>query len=207
MQVCEIFSSIQGESTYAGLPCTFVRLAGCNLRCVYCDTHYAYENGMHMSVDDIVREVRRMGIDIVAITGGEPLLQIEEVNKLTRQLFEENCMTLIDTNGSISIRKVDKRAVIIFDIKTPGSGMNDKMDLSQIVFLKPSDEVKFVICNRADYEWARDLLAVHKLLKKCVVLFSPAYHLLEAKILARWIIEDRLNVRLNLQLHKYIGIR
>lgn len=207
MQVCEIFSSIQGESTYAGLPCTFVRLTGCNLRCVYCDTHYAYENGMHMSVDDIVREVRRMGIDFVAITGGEPLLQIDEVNQLTQQLFKEKYRTLIDTNGSISIREVDKSAVIIFDIKTPGSGMKDQMDLSQIEFLKRSDEIKFVICNRADYEWARDLLAVHELIKKCAVLFSPAYQLLETKILARWIIEDRLNVRLNLQLHKYIGIR
>src|SRR5512139_292363 len=150
LRVCEIFTSIQGESTYAGLPCTFVRLTGCNLRCTYCDTQYSYDNGIEMTLTDIIGRVRHAGIKLVEITGGEPLLQREETLLLTRALLDEGYEVLIETNGSRSIRDIDKRAVIILDVKTHGSGMSEEMDFSNFALLKPSDEVKFVICDRAD---------------------------------------------------------
>ena len=203
MKVCEIFASIQGESTYAGVPCTFVRLTGCNLRCGYCDTQYAYDEGNDMSEEDILREVSRFGLRTVEITGGEPLLQ-GSVHRLVKRLLDDGYRVLIETNGSREINEIDRRAVIILDIKTPGSGMADEMNLANLAFLKPTDELKFVISSGADYEWSKEFIRSHGLAGKCSILFSPVRGVLDAQDLSRWIIEDRLEVRLNVQLHKYL---
>jgi 7-carboxy-7-deazaguanine synthase len=204
LKICEIFTSIQGESTYAGLPCTFVRLAGCNLRCLYCDTQYSYSNGIEMTPGYIISRVKLAGADLVEITGGEPLVQKKDTLMLVRGLLDEGYEVLIETNGSLSIREIDTRAVIILDVKTPGSGVSDAMDFSNFDRLKPSDEVKFVICDRADYDWSRDLITTFGLKGRAKILFSPALGMIAPAQLARWIVEDRLEVRLNMQMHKYI---
>jgi len=203
MNVCEIFTSIQGESSHAGIPCTFVRLTGCNLRCSYCDTSYAYYKGKEFTEDEIIKEIRHAGIKLVEITGGEPLLQ-NEVYSLMKKLFDEGYKVLIETNGSQSIKGVDKRAIVILDIKTPGSGMSKEMDFSNLDFIKSSDEIKFVITDRKDYEWSQGIIQSHRLPEKCHLLFSPAFGILPPENLARWMIEDGFNYRLNLQLHRYI---
>src|SRR4030043_1665741 len=203
MKVCEIFSSIQGESSFAGIPCTFIRLTGCNLRCSYCDTSYAYYEGQELTVDEIIREVQRTGINLVEITGGEPLLQ-NEAHLLIKRLIDEGYKVLVETNESQDIKKIDKKAIVILDIKTPGSGMSKEMDFSNLNFIKSSDEIKFVITNREDYEWSKETIQKHKLLGKCHLLFSPAFGILPPENLARWMIDDRLKIRLNLQIHKYI---
>jgi 7-carboxy-7-deazaguanine synthase len=203
MKVCEIFNSIQGESTYAGVPCTFVRMSGCNLRCTYCDTTYAYGEGMDLSEGEIVEEIRKAGFRTVAITGGEPLLQAGVLH-LVEHLLDQGCRVLIETNGSQDTSGIDKRAVVVLDVKTPGSGMSGAMHMSNLSRLKRSDEVKFVLTGREDYEWSRDMIAAHSLLTQCVILFSPAFGILDPVYLARWILDDRLEVRLNLQMHKYL---
>lgn len=203
MKVCEIFASIQGESTYAGLPCVFVRMTGCNLRCTYCDTTYAYEEGAEMSEDEIIESIKSYGIKLVEITGGEPLLQ-KYVLSLIERLLDDGFTVLLETNGSVSIKDVDKRAVIIMDIKTPKSGMFEKMDLLNLKYLKASDELKFVVSDREDYKWVKDFIRYYGLTDKCKILLSPVYDMLSPESLSKWIIEDRLPVRLNLQLHKYI---
>jgi len=203
MKICEIFTSIQGESSYAGMPCTFIRVAGCNLRCSYCDTKYAYYEGFELTENEIINEVELIGARLVAITGGEPLLQ-EETFRLVERLINEGYKVLIETNGTMSIKDVDSRAVIILDIKTPGSGMHDGLDTSNFDYLKSGDEIKFVITGKADYEWAKDVIHEHKLKEKWHILFSPAFGILQPELLIKWMLEDRLDVRLNLQLHKYI---
>lgn len=207
MKVCEIFASIQGESTYAGLPCVFVRMTGCNLRCVYCDTAYAYEEGREMSEDEILKAVSSYGINLVEITGGEPLLQ-RDVLSLMERLIDNGFTVLLETNGSENIQDVDKRVTIIMDIKTPKSGMFERMDLMNLKYVKPDDEIKFVVIDREDYEWVRNFIKDYGLIdglaNKCKILLSPAYGSLSPEDLSKWIIEDRLPVRLNLQLHKYI---
>ncbi len=203
MKVCEIFTSIQGESSYAGLPCTFVRLVGCNLRCVYCDTQYAYGNGFDMSVEEVISHVKLVSVNLVEITGGEPLLQDETLH-LIRNLLNEGYEALIETNGALSIKDIDSRAVIIMDVKTPGSCMSSEMDYSNFEYIKPSDEIKFVICSREDYDWSKKIISDHKLKGRCKILFSPALGMVVPANLARWIVEDRLDVRLNIQIHKYI---
>lgn len=204
MRVCEVFTSIQGESTFAGSPCFFVRLTGCNLRCRYCDTSYAYEGGREMEAGEIVEAVASAGISLVEITGGEPLMQVDEVSGLTSQLLDLGHRVLIETNGSLPIRDIDQRAVVIIDIKTPSSGMADRMDVGNIWHLKGTDEVKFVISGREDYEWSRDMCERYGLPDTCTVLFSPVWGVIEPRQLGAWIIEDRLPVRLNIQLHKYL---
>ena len=203
MKVCEIFTSLQGESSYAGLPCTFIRLSGCNLRCVYCDTQYSYEEGSEMPIDEIRGRVRSAGVDLVEITGGEPLLQ-KDTPLLVRGLLDEGRTVLIETNGSVSIEDIDRRAVVILDVKTPGSGMGGKTDLANFDLIKPTDEIKFVICGREDYEWAKEILSRYGLTEKARILFSAAIGMLAPSDLARWIIDDRLDVRLNVQIHKFI---
>jgi 7-carboxy-7-deazaguanine synthase len=203
MKICEIFTSIQGESSYAGMPCTFIRLTGCNLRCLYCDTAYAYEDGMELTEAEIISEVELIGVPLVTITGGEPLLQ-EETFRLTERLISEGYKVLIETNGTMSIKDIDSRAVIVLDIKTPGSGMWEEMDLSNLDYIKPTDEIKFVITDRADYEWSKDMVQKYNLGSKCQVFFSPAFGILLPESLVKWMLEDRLDVRLNLQMHKYI---
>ena len=204
MKVCEIFTSIQGESTFAGLPCTFVRLSVCNLRCVYCDTKYSYGEGIEMQIDDIVQRVDSEGVRLVEITGGEPLLQEEETILLIRKLLDKGYEVLVETNGSMNISGLDKRATIILDMKTPCSAMSDKMDFTNLEILKKTDEVKFVICSRDDYEWSKKIVSKYGLEKRCKVLFSPCFGILQPRDLASWVIEDRLQVRLNIQIHKYI---
>lgn len=203
MKVCEIFTSIQGESTYAGVPCTFIRFTGCNLRCSYCDTSYAYAEGSEFTEEEIVREVSRLGLKTVEITGGEPLFQ-DGVHGLVKSLLDDGYRVLIETNGSRDIGEVDRRAVLILDVKTPGSGMADEMRISNLDQLKPTDELKFVITSREDYGWSKKFIRAHSLAGKCTILFSPVSGALDARDLSRWIIEDRLDVRLNLQVHKYI---
>ncbi|MFO0752869.1 MAG: radical SAM protein [Thermodesulfovibrionales bacterium] len=203
MKVCEIFASIQGESSYAGLPCVFVRLTGCNLRCAWCDTAYAYEEGGEVSQEEVLARVREFGVGLVELTGGEPLLQ-REAFPLAVRLLDEGYTVLIETNGSVSIRDVDPRAVVIMDIKTPKSGMFARMDLGNLEHLKPADELKFVVTDREEYEWVKGFIAEHQLAGKCTLLISPAFGSLSARALSAWILEDRLPVRLNVQLHKYI---
>jgi 7-carboxy-7-deazaguanine synthase len=203
LKVCEIFTSIQGESSYAGMPCTFIRLTGCNLRCSYCDTSYAYEEGYEMSEEEVIRKVRSSGIPLVEITGGEPLLQ-KEVYPFIEKLARDGHTVLIETNGSLSIREIHRRAVVILDMKTPGSGMSERMDFSNLDELKRGDEVKFVITDRNDYEWTKDIIHRYHLIKKCHLLLSPAFGILRPEKLGGWMIDDRLQARLNLQLHNYI---
>jgi 7-carboxy-7-deazaguanine synthase len=203
LNICEIFNSIQGESSYAGLPCVFVRLTGCNLRCSYCDTAYAYDNGMDMTEDAVIEKVMQAGVRLVEITGGEPLLQ-GEVHGFMKNLLDAGCKVLVETNGSVSIADIDTRAIVILDFKTPGSGMSDKMDLENLKRIKPSDEVKFVLTGRHDYDWSKKIICKYNLTNKCHILISPAYGILKPDNLAVWMMEDKLQARFNLQLHKYI---
>lgn len=204
MKVCEIFVSIQGESTFAGMPCTFVRLSGCNLRCSYCDTTYSYDEGTDMSIERIMDKVTEEGPRLVEITGGEPLLQHDEVLELMKRLLDSGYKVLLETNGSVSLASLDSRVVVIMDVKTPASTMSRQNDYSNFSYLKPDDEVKFVICDRNDYEWSKIMVQEQDLSKRCKVLFSPSAGSIDPGDLADWILRDRLNVRLNLQLHKII---
>lgn len=203
MKVNEIFKSIQGESSYAGLPCVFVRTTYCNLRCNWCDTTYAFHEGTERSVKSILEEVRGYRCGLVELTGGEPLLH-EEIYPLIAALLEEGHRVLIETSGSVPIDRVDPRAVIILDIKCPGSGMSHTVCWENLKRLKGGDEVKFVIADRADYDWAKEVLSQHPELSGRTVLFSPVFDRIEPRALAEWILEDRLPVRFQLQLHKYI---
>lgn len=157
-----------------------------------------------MSIDDIINHVALVGVNLVEITGGEPLLQGEETRSLTEGLLNEGYDVMIETNGSFSIKEIDKRAIIILDVKTPGSGMSDEMDFANFDYLKPSDEVKFVLTDREDYDWARNLISENRLRERFKVLLAPAMGMLPPSYLAKWIIDDRLDVRLNIQIHKYI---
>jgi len=180
-----------------------VRFTGCNLRCSYCDTPYAYEDGYELTREEVMRKIRNTGLNLIEITGGEPLLQ-KEVYHLMRVLLEEGRTVLVETNGSQNIKGIDRRAVVILDIKTPGSGMSDKMDLSNLDAIGKHDEVKFVVTDRNDYEWAKDIISTFRLVQKCSLLISPAFGFMRPEDLAHWMIDDRLPARLNLQLHKYI---
>ena len=203
LQVCETFVSIQGESTHVGASCFFIRLAGCNLRCSYCDTEYAYADGRPRHVPDLVEEFRRSKVPLVEVTGGEPLIQ-NSVPALLKALKDYGTV-LIETNGSRDISPVPAGVIIIMDIKCPCSGESNSMDWKNIQKLRPYDEVKFVIRNRTDYDWARELVLTEHLAKRChAVLFSPVFHTLQPAELAGWIIHDRVPARLNLQMHKYI---
>ena len=203
LKINEIFFSIQGESTYAGLPCVFVRLTYCNLSCTYCDTTYAFTEGQDMALEEILTQVQSYGSRLVEITGGEPLLQ-KNVHLLMTELCNRGYRVLLETGGHMSIRPVDSRVTRIMDIKCPSSGESDKNDWSNIEALTARDEVKFVIGNREDYEWAKRILFQHKLNERCTVLFSPVFNALPNRQLAEWILEDKLPVRFQLQLHKYI---
>lgn len=203
MNVCEIFTSIQGETTYSGLPCTFIRLTGCNLRCSYCDTVYAYDEGMGYTDEEILAEVSKNDVELAMVTGGEPLLQ-EGVHRLVSRLLGNGYKVLVETNGTLSIKDLDPGATVVMDVKTPGSGMSGRTDPGNLGMLKPSDEVKFVLTDRGDYEWAREFITGHGLDNKCVVLLSPVFGVLRPEELTGWMLKDRLRARLNLQLHKYL---
>jgi 7-carboxy-7-deazaguanine synthase len=203
MRVTEIFHSIQGESTYAGLPCVFVRVTGCPLRCTWCDTAYAFHDGDEMSLDRIIARVRSFGSRLVEITGGEPLHD-PAAFELIKRLLDAGFAVLVETSGAIDIEPVDQRAVIIMDLKCPGSGMADRNLWSNLERLKPGDQVKFVLKDREDYVWARDVLARTRVHERQVVLFSPVFGELDPKRLADWMLEDHVSARLQLQLHKLI---
>jgi 7-carboxy-7-deazaguanine synthase len=204
LTVNEIFHSIQGESTHAGRPCVFVRLTACDLRCAWCDTPYAFHEGRKMSIDDVVDEVRGFGCDVVELTGGEPLLQ-SDVYPLMERLLGAGHTVLLETGGHRSIAHVPSGVLRIVDIKCPGSGEADKNHWANLDLLSKGDEVKFVIADRRDYEFARGVVHQYDLTSRCgAVLFSPVHGVLPAKDLAAWILEDRLPVRLQLQAHKYI---
>jgi 7-carboxy-7-deazaguanine synthase len=206
--VNELFLSIQGEGTRAGLPCTLVRLTGCNLRCRWCDTPYARQEGAEMDLEDILRRVGELGCPRVEVTGGEPLLQPAALDLLSR-LCEAGYQTLLETNGSLDVSPVDPRVVRIVDVKCPSSGESSMNRWENLRLLNGRDEVKFVLADRADYEFARKVLAEHNLLGRCAVIFSPVGGgapggELPPAQLAEWILADRLDVRLGLQLHKIL---
>jgi len=202
LYITEIFRSIQGESSHAGRPCTFVRLSGCNLRCLWCDTTYSWEQGAPMSIDAVLAEVEGHGCPLVEITGGEPLAQAE-MPELARRLVEAGYEVLVETNGSLPIDVLDERVVAIVDMKCPSSGMAGKMDWDNIERLRERDELKFVIANREDFDYAAQ--AVRRILPQArPILFSPVLSMLAPAELAAWILESRLPVRLGLQLHKFI---
>ncbi len=200
----EIFHSIQGESTYAGCPCVFVRMTACDLRCSWCDTSYAFDAGREASVDAVLREVERYGCGLVEITGGEPLLQ-EDVYPLMQRLIESGCTVLLETGGHLDVSRVPDAVVKVMDIKCPASGEAGRTDWRNLDRLTGRDQVKFVIQDRADYEYARDVLRRRNLDQRCgTVLFSPVHGVLDPKRLAGWVLTDRLPVRIQLQVHKYI---
>lgn len=201
--VNEIFFSIQGESTYAGRPCAFVRLTYCNLRCTYCDTEYAFYEGKKVALDEIIKQIETYPTDLVEITGGEPLLQ-KRVHPLITGLLDRGKTVLIETGGSLDVRPLDPRAILIYDIKCPDSGMVDHNRWENLAFLKPQDEIKFVVGSRHDYEWAREKVTQLQLGRKHTLLFSPVWGELEPRRLAEWILEDGLPVRMQVQLHKIL---
>lgn len=203
LRVNEIFTSIQGESTLAGTPCTFVRLTACNLRCTYCDTPYAFTEGTDRALEEVLVEVRSRAVRHICVTGGEPLLQ-SEVYPLMERLLAEGFHVALETSNSRSIADVPPGVKKILDIKTPGSREVAANLWDNLARLSPEDEVKFVLCDRADYEWARNLLTERPVLLRQTVHFSPAHGVLDPKDLAAWILADRLPVRLHLQIHKYI---
>ena len=203
LKIHEIFHSIQGESSRIGLPTTFVRLTGCPMRCVYCDTAYAFSGGSNMSLADIMLKVAELGAPYVTVTGGEPLAQ-KECHGLLTALCDAGYSVSLETGGAIDIRAVDPRVSVILDIKTPGSGELAKNLWSNLALLKASDEVKFVLCDRADYDWAKEQLAEHKLTQTCPVVFSPVFGQVNATDLAEWVLADKLPVRMQVQLHKIL---
>jgi 7-carboxy-7-deazaguanine synthase len=204
LTVNEIFHSIQGESTHAGRRCVFVRLTACDLRCTWCDTPYAFHEGRKMSLDEIVEEIERYACDTVELTGGEPLLH-KNVYPLIDRLLEQGKLVLIETGGHISLEHVPAPVRTIMDVKCPGSGEAGTTDWTNLERLDDNDEVKFVIRDREDYEYARDVLERHRLAGRvAAVLFSPVHGVLDPKTLSEWVLADRLPVRVQLQVHKYI---
>jgi 7-carboxy-7-deazaguanine synthase len=203
LRIHEIFFSLQGETSRSGLPTAFVRLTGCPLRCGYCDTAYAFQGGETLELESIMQKVEATGAHYVTVTGGEPLAQ-KDCIPLLRMLCDAGFDVSLETGGSLDISAVDPRVSVILDIKTPGSLEVSKNLWSNISHLKPSDEVKFVLCSKDDYEWAKQVLAEHTITDKCPVLFSPVYSTLKPTDLAGWILQDKLPVRFQLQLHKIL---
>jgi 7-carboxy-7-deazaguanine synthase len=203
MRITEIFHSIQGESSYAGQPCVFIRLTGCPLRCTWCDTDYAFHGGQECSLEVILEKVRAYDCHLVEVTGGEPLAQPESLPLMTK-LCDAGYTVLLETSGAIDIAPVDPRVHVIMDVKCPGSDMTDRMHWPNLSALTVKDEAKFVLADRADYDWAREILARYDIASRCTVLFSPVFGSLEMRELAEWILADKLPVRLQMQLHKFI---
>ncbi len=203
LKINEIFYSIQGEGSKAGLPCVFIRLSYCNLRCTYCDTEYAFYEGKDYSINDILDVVKSYNCNLVEVTGGEPLVQKESLTLLTK-LCDAGYNVMLETGGSLPIENVDKRVKIIMDLKCPSSKMEKKNLYKNLDFLKPEDELKFVIGNKEDYNWTKEIIKKYKLKDKYEILFSTVYDKLENRKLAEWILQDNLQVRFQLQLHKYI---
>lgn len=204
LRLTEVYKSVQGESTWAGHPCVFVRLARCHIRCVWCDTGYAFYGGEKVAIREILDRCDALGCRLVEITGGEPLVQAA-CTDLAECLLERGFTVLVETSGTLPIRVLPARAVKIMDFKCPGSGECGKNDWSNVDALSSRDEVKFVIAGRVDYEWAREITLQHGLAEKCAaVIFSPAFGFVEPKTLVEWILEDGLDVRFQIQMHKYV---
>ena len=203
LRIFEIFHSLQGESSRVGLPTVFVRLTGCPLRCGYCDTEYAFHGGSTKSFEEILANVASYQAQYVCVTGGEPLAQ-KGCHALLKMLCDAGYQVSIETSGAMDISQVDRRVSVIMDIKTPGSGEVGKNLWSNISALEAKDEVKFVLVDRADYDWAKQILAQYDLTQKCPVLLSPVYKTLPPADLATWVLEDRLKVRMQVQLHKIL---
>jgi 7-carboxy-7-deazaguanine synthase len=203
LRISEIFFSLQGETSRVGLPTVFVRLTGCPLRCVYCDTTYAFSGGQTMTLGTILAEVARHNAHYVTVTGGEPLAQ-KNCLSLLGALCDAGYAVSLETGGALDVSGVDARVAKVVDIKTPASGEMEKNLWGNLAHLNPHDEIKFVLCDEPDYQWAKQMLIEHKLAQRCAVLFSPAQGQLAAKDVAEWILRDRLPVRLQVQLHKLL---
>ena len=203
LKIYEIFHSLQGETSRIGLPTVFVRLTGCPMRCTYCDTEYAFSGGGNMQIADILAKVAEFGTKYVTVTGGEPLAQ-KECYTLLQALCDAAYSVSLETGGAMDIAPVDARVSVILDIKTPASAETKNMLWSNVNHIKPKDEIKFVLCNRDDYDWAKAKITELKLSEKCPILFSPSYHDLSAETLAGWVLADKLPVRMQIQLHKIL---
>jgi 7-carboxy-7-deazaguanine synthase len=203
LKITEIFFSLQGEAATVGWPTVFVRLTGCPLRCTYCDTAYAFTGGQWMEFDAILNKVAGYKARFVTVTGGEPLAQ-SACSALLTQLCDQGYSVSLETSGAMDISDVDPRVCRVVDIKTPGSAEQHRNRWENLVLLTHNDQIKFVICNREDYDWAKSIVNQHNLLAVCDVLFSPSHQQLDAKTMAEWILQDRLGVRFQVQLHKYL---
>ena len=203
VKINEIFKSIQGETSYVGMPCIFIRLTGCNLRCGYCDTTYAYEDGVEMSINSILESISGFNTKLVCITGGEPLLN-KDTPILINELLNKNYNVLVETNGSLDIRKIPQKAIKIMDIKCPDSNMSHEILWENINYMTRSDEVKFVLNSRKDYEWTKNVIDKYKLSEITNVLIGTVFGAISPRLAVQWILEDNLNVRFQLQLQKYI---
>ena len=202
IKINEIFYSIQGESSMSGMPCIFIRLTYCNLRCSYCDTEYSFHEGKDMSIDDILKKIKQYNCKLVEVTGGEPLLQKESIDLMTI-LLNDNYKVMLETGGSLPIKNVPKDVIKIVDFKCPSSNMHKKNDWNILKDLQKHDEIKFVIGNYEDYEWTKNKIKSYNLNTKRILL-SPVHDVLKSKDLSEWILKDGINARLQLQLHKYI---
>jgi len=203
LKITEIFFSLQGEADTTGMPTVFVRLTGCPLRCQYCDTAYAFHGGAWYSIDEVLAEVRRHQTRYVCVTGGEPLAQRTCLSLLTR-LCDEGFRVSLETSGALDVTVVDPRVVRVVDIKTPGSRESESNRLENLADLRATDQLKFVICDRTDYDWSRRFVVEHELVGRCPILFSPSHEQLKAVELADWILADHVPVRMQIQLHKYL---
>ncbi|MFV2005155.1 MAG: 7-carboxy-7-deazaguanine synthase QueE [Gammaproteobacteria bacterium] len=203
LKITEIFYSLQGEARDVGLPTVFIRLTGCPLRCDYCDTAYAFTGGEWMDISSVIEEVKRYDTSHITVTGGEPLAQRSCI-ELLRQLCDLEYDVSLETSGAILVDAVDERVVKVLDVKTPASNEDSKNRLENFALLNASDQIKFVICDENDYDWSRRFIDQHQLEDKCEILFSPGHGQLDAATLAGWILKDQLNVRFQIQLHKYL---
>ena len=203
LKVNEIFFSLQGETRFIGLPTIFIRLTGCPLRCNYCDTDYAFHDGEKITIENILQNISNYRSRYVTVTGGEPLAQ-KHCHDLLTLLCDEGFEVSLETSGAICVEHVDERVYKILDIKTPASGESDKNNFNNLQYIKESDQIKFVIVDKFDYQWSRDIIKEHQLNERCEILFSPAYETLDPEKLAGWILQDQLPVRMQIQLQTYI---
>ena len=203
LKINEIFYSIQGESSYTGFPCIFIRLTYCNLRCSYCDTEYAFYDGKDIEIKNILNEIEKYPTNLVMVTGGEPLIQ-EGCIDLMNQLLDKNYDVMLETSGSLSLEKVPENVVKIVDFKCPSSNMMDRNDWTILSDIRETDEIKFVIGDKEDYNWSKEMIKSYNLNEICPILFSPVYDKINMEVLSKWILEDGLKVRLQIQLHKHI---
>jgi 7-carboxy-7-deazaguanine synthase len=203
LNITEIFHSLQGEAANVGLPTVFIRLTGCPLRCDYCDTAYAFSGGEWIDIEAIISNIKQYNTPHITVTGGEPLAQ-KNCIELLNQLCDLNYDVSLETSGAILVDQVDKRVVKVLDVKTPASKEDSKNKFENFMFLNAKDQVKFVICDENDYRWSKQLIDEHKLESRCEILFSPSHDQLDATVLANWVLKDKLNVRFQIQLHKYL---